>query len=80
MASFNFKVVCGFNGTTYSRYFSRKAAERAAEKTRRGLRSPSCGSLASYVKVVPATARFSRIVPADNEFGCCSLSAPVWTD
>jgi hypothetical protein len=72
------KVVCGFNGTVYSRHRRRDTAERAAEKVRRSLRHPNCGSLAGYVEVVPAAARFTRIVPADNEFGCVQVSQARW--
>lgn len=75
-----FRVVCGFNGTVYSRHKTRENAERAAEKRRRSLRHPNCGSLASYVEVVSDGAWFTRIVPADNEWGYCSVSQPRWVE
>jgi hypothetical protein len=75
-----FKVVCGFNGTVYSRHKTAGAAHKAAERIKRGLRHPNCGSLASYVEVVPANARFTRIVPADNEFGCAQIDQPRWVE
>jgi hypothetical protein len=74
----HYKVVCGFNGTAYSYHRQANAAAKAAERMRRQLDHPNCGNLASYVQVVPAGARFTRIVPADNEFGCCEVSAPRW--
>jgi hypothetical protein len=38
----------------------------------------SCGSLASYVQVVPAGSYFSRVIPADNDSGCVQVDQPRW--
>lgn len=74
-----FKVVCGFNGTVYSRHATITSAESAARGIRRRLSNKlTCGALASYVEVVPEEARFTRIVPCDNAFGCCSVDQPRW--
>lgn len=73
-----YKVVCGFNGTVYSRHRSLKTAERSANKMRRSLDHPNCGSLAGYVQVVNVDAYFTNIADADNEFGCCQVSQKFW--
>ena len=71
-------VVCSFSGGIYSRHRTLEVAERAAEKMRQRLRHPNCGSLASNVRVVPANSRFTRIIPANNEFGCVEVSQATW--
>ena len=55
-----------------------QAVFAAAEKTKRKLRSPNCGSLASYVTVVELPAKFTSIVEADNEFGLCDTGVKRW--
>jgi len=76
----SFKVVCGFNGTVYSRHKTEEAAIKAARKERNLLSTPNCGNLSAYVEVVDINARFTNIIPADNEFGCCSVSQKQWVD
>lgn len=73
-----YAVACNFNGTIYSKHRTQKTAEAAAEKTKRKLRSPNCGSLASYVTVVELPAKFTSIVEADNEFGLCDTGVKRW--
>ena len=75
----NYKVVCGFNGTVYSRHQSEYRAEQAARREQSKLRHPNCGDLAQYVEVVPIEATFSRIAPADNEHGCMELQQARWS-
>lgn len=73
-----YAVACNFNGDLYSRHRTLKAAEKAAEKQKRNLRHPNCGSLAGYVVVVELPARFTSIVAADNEFGCNDTGVKRW--
>lgn len=73
-----FAVACNFNGDFYSTHRTLAAAEKAAEKTKRNLRSPNCGSLGGYVTVVELPARFTSIVDADNEFGCNDTGVKRW--
>lgn len=80
MKTYNYKVVCGFNGTIYYRSDSLKNCERGAARIRKSLKKPQCGSLASYVQIVDGSARFTNIIPADNEFGCCQVSQKRWVD
>jgi hypothetical protein len=75
-----YAVVCGFNGSTYSRHRTHERAMASAEKVKRGLRRPNCGSLAGYVRVVREPARFTNIVPADNDFGCCQVQQKLWVE
>jgi hypothetical protein len=78
--STKYKVVCGFNGSVYSRHRSQEAAEKSAEKVKRSLNHPNCGSLASYVQIVNINARFTNIIPWPNSFGCLSVSQKRWVD
>lgn len=74
------KVVCRFDGHVYSRHKSERAAEKSAEKIKRSLNHPNCGSLASFVEVVDIGARFTNIIPSSNEFGCVSVSQKRWVE
>ena len=74
------KVVCGFSGGVYSRHTSEHAAAKAAARVRRSLSNRAvCGDLTDYVQVVPIEATFSRIVPADNAFGCMDVGQARWS-
>lgn len=77
---YKYKVVCGFNGTVYSKHKTEEAAYKAAQKERNALSLPCCGSLAYYVEVVGINARFTNIADADNEFGCCQTQQKFWKE
>ena len=73
-----YAVACNFNGEVYSKHRTCKAAEKAAEKQKRKLNHPNCGSLAGYVVVVELPARFTSIVAVDNEFGRHDTGVKRW--
>jgi hypothetical protein len=81
MKNLTHKVVCSFSGRLYSRHTSEEHARRAAEREARSLNAnPNCGSLGFHVEVHPIGARFTRIIPADNDCGCVQVSSPRWVE
>lgn len=73
-----YAVVCNFNGLVYSRHRTERAAKLAHDRTRRKLQSPNCGDLAYHVAVVELPARYTSIVPADNDCGCVDTGRKRW--
>lgn len=71
-------VVSSWDGGIYSRHMSETAAEAAAKKVIARLRHPNCGSLASYIAVVPTGSRYTHIVPASNDYGCVQIRQARW--
>lgn len=75
--SLKYKVVNSFSGTIYSKHSSLEAAEKSAEKVRKSLDHPNCGSLGAYVNVVPINASFTNIIP-HNKHGVFQVSQKLW--
>jgi hypothetical protein len=75
------RVVCGFNGTTYSSHRSLSAAMKSKARNQRVLfqARPQTGSLASHVQVVAEGATFGRIHCGKNGEPQ-SYSANKWSE
>lgn len=74
-----YKLVCNFNGTIYSKHRTIENAEKAKKKLINQLKTKiNCGTLYSNVQIVDKNARFTNIVPADNEYSCVQVSQKRW--